>query len=307
MNSASEAMEIPGGLVPAAAVAGAPGRARVFYELIKPRMNLLVLGTTAVGYDMAAQWGPDWRRLPQTLLGTAFCAASAAVLNQLIERDADGRMARTNRRPLPTGRVSPTEAAWIGLAAGIIGVATLWLTVNSVTALLGLTTLVSYVAIYTPLKRLTTLNTIIGAIPGAIPPVMGWTAVTGSLTTQVWALFAILFVWQVPHFLAIATIYRDDYKAGGFKMLPVDDASLSATSRQILFFSAALIPASFLPSMLGLAGQAYLVAAIVLDAMFIYFAAHCAMHRTRLAARKLFLFSIIYLPVLLAIMMVDKL
>jgi protoheme IX farnesyltransferase len=305
MNGASEAMEISE--VMEAPVAAAPRRSRAFYELIKPRMNLLILGTTAVGYDMAAQWGPDWRRLPQTLLGTAFCAASAAVWNQLIERDADGRMARTNRRPLPTGRVSVTEAAWIGLLTGIIGVAILWLAVNPLTAVLGFTTLVSYVAIYTPLKRITTFNTIIGAIPGAIPPVMGWTAVTGSLTQQVWALFAILFVWQIPHFLAIAIMYREDYKAGGFKMLPVDDPKLSATSRQILFFSAALVPASLLPSMLGLAGQAYLVAAIVLNAMFIYFAAYCALHRSRPAARKLFLFSIIYLPVLLAIMMFDKL
>jgi heme o synthase len=279
---------------------------RDFYELIKPRMNLLILGTTTVGFSLAAKTREQWTHLPHALIGTAFCAASAAILNQLLEKEYDAQMRRTQNRPLPTGRISPIHALILGITMGIIGGIYLLMFVNWMTAFLGTATLTSYVLVYTPLKRLTTLNTIIGAIPGAVPPMMGWTAVTGSLAPPALALFGILFVWQVPHFLAIATLYRDDYRAGGFKMLPVNDPKLARTARQILLYSAAMLPVSLLPVIVGIGGRVYEVMAVVLGIAFFAFALSCATHRTRTEARKLFFASIIYLPVLLAILMMDQ-
>jgi protoheme IX farnesyltransferase len=279
---------------------------RDFYELLKPRMNLLILGTTTVGFSIAARTTADWTRLPNTLVGTALCAASAAILNQYLEREYDGLMRRTADRPLPTGRIAPAHALLYGVAAGMLGGLYLLVFVNWLTAMLGSATLLSYVLVYTPLKRLTTLNTIVGAVPGAVPPMMGWTAVTGSLAAPAWALFGVLFVWQIPHFLAIATLYRDDYRLGGFKMLPVNDPTLAATSKQILLYSAAMLPVSLLPAMVGVAGEIYTVAAVLLGVGFFAFCVSCATRRTRAEARKLFFASIIYLPVLLAVLMLDR-
>jgi protoheme IX farnesyltransferase len=319
MNTVTDIYEIPalgarratGGTPPSAKqeaqhTIGAPARWRDFYELIKPRMNLLILGTTTVGFSLAAKTREEWWHLPHALIGTAFCAASAAILNQLLERDHDAKMRRTRHRPLPTGRIATGQALALGTIAGIIGGLYLLLVVNWMTALLGSATLASYVLIYTPLKRITTLNTIIGAVPGAIPPMMGWTSVTGSLAAPALALFGILFVWQIPHFLAIATLYRDDYRAGGFKMLPVDDPRLRRTARQIVLYSAAMLPVSLLPIIVGVGRRAYAVMAVVLGVTFFAFALSCAIHRTRAEARKLFFASIIYLPVLLAILMMDQ-
>jgi protoheme IX farnesyltransferase len=218
----------------------------------------------------------------------------------------DALMPRTARRPLPTGRVSRGEALAIGLAAGIAGGIVLAIFVNILTAILGIATLGSYVLLYTPMKRLTTMNTIVGAIPGAIPPVMGWTAVTGVISPPALALFAILFLWQIPHFLAIAILYREDYRKGGFKMLPVEDRHLPATGRQILLYTVALLPASLLPAMTGAAGQPYLISAVILWLAFFIYAAKCAATRSRPDARKLFFASIIYLPVLLTMMMLNR-
>ena len=279
---------------------------RDFYELTKPRMNLLILGTTTVGFSIAARTMEQWWHLPATLIGTALCATSAAILNQVLEREHDAKMRRTAQRPLPTGRIAVRQAVGLGIAAGIAGGIFLLLFVNWMTALLGTVTLASYILVYTPLKRITTLNTIVGAIPGAIPPVMGWTAVTGSLAPAAMTLFGILFVWQVPHFLAIATLYRDDYKLGGFKMLPVEDPGLRRTARQMVLYSAALLPVSLMPVMAHVAGQIYAVCAVGLGVMFFGFAVACATHRTRGEARKLFFASIIYLPVLLAVLMMDR-
>ena len=275
-------------------------------ELVKPRMNLLILGTTTVGFSIAAKTTEQWMRLPHTLVGTALCAASAAILNQLLEREYDGRMRRTAHRPLPTGRISVRLALALGVAAGVLGGLYLLLFVNRMTALLGTATLTSYVLIYTPLKRVTTLNTLVGAIPGAVPPMMGWTAVTGSLAPPALALFGILFVWQIPHFLAIATLYREDYRLGGFKMLPVDDPQLRRTGRQMVLYSAALLPVSLMPVMAQVAGRVYTVSAVVLGVTFFAFALSCATRRSRAEARKLFFASIIYLPVLLAVLMMDQ-
>jgi protoheme IX farnesyltransferase len=302
MNTATQTIEMIGPPLSHAAQSGL----RDFYELLKPRMNLLILGTTSVGFGVAVRTQAQWLKLPHVLAGTALCAAGAAILNQWLERDYDALMNRTRNRPLPAGRVSPAHALTIGLLAGILGSLYLLVFVNALTAALGTATLASYVAIYTPLKRLTTLNTIVGAIPGAIPPVMGFTAVTGSITLPAISLFAILFVWQVPHFLAIAILYRDDYRLGGFKMLPVDDPDLVATSRQIILYSAALLPIASVPTLARAAGNFYAGAALVFTVVFFGFAWSCATRRTRLSARKLFFASIIYLPVLLVVLMMDR-
>jgi heme o synthase len=300
MNAASELVDLPN------TFAG-PSRASDFYEMTKPRLNFLVLVTTAVGYYMAADRLSDWPRLLNVLLGTALTAGGASVLNQLLERDYDKLMPRTRNRALPTGRVAPAEALRFGLALSIIGVLYLALFVNILTALLGALTLLSYIFIYTPMKRHTTLNTVIGAIPGAIPPMMGWTAVHGALSPEALALFGILFFWQMPHFLAIAILYRRDYAAGGFKMLPVIDEDLAITSRQILLYALALIPVTLLPALIGMTGAFYFTAAVLLGLGFLSFAVSCAASRERVDARKLFFASIIYLPLLLAAMMMNKL
>ena len=293
-------------LDPALATAkAAPAKWVDFYELTKPRMNFLVVLTTMVGFYMASP-AMDWRLLTLTIIGTALTAAGASVLNQYAERELDAKMPRTRNRPLPAGRVSPREALVWGIALSIAGVAILVCFVNVLTALLGAFTLLSYVFIYTPLKRITSLNTVIGAVPGAIPPVMGFTAVHNGLSADAVALFAILFFWQMPHFLAIAVLYRRDYALAGFKMLPVVDKELSVTGRQILLYSIALIPVSFMPSYVGIAGERYLAVALMLGLAFLSFGISCATTRTRSDARKLFIASIIYLPALLGVMMMDR-
>lgn len=276
-------------------------------ELAKLRLNFLVLVTTMVGYSMSpgVNWS-DWRRLLHTLIGTALTAASASILNQLVERRWDSLMNRTKRRPLPGQRILPAEALVLGLVTGIVGLVELFFFVNGLTALIGFITLASYVAIYTPLKRVTTLCTVVGAIPGALPPVMGVAAVAGQITPIGWALFGILFCWQMPHFLAIAILYREDYARGGFKMLPVVDEHLTATSRQMVFYALALIPVTLTPTLLGATGGLYFIAATVLGLAFLGFAVVCVMTRGRAEARQVFLASILYLPCLLAVMMLDK-
>ena len=294
-------------VVPATGRRGrAPSRANDYYELTKPRMNFLVLVTTMVGYYMAVRSGDQWRQLLPTLVGTALTAAGSAVLNQLIEREHDKLMPRTRLRPLPTGRVSAAEAAVYGIALSVAGVTYLALAVNGLTAAIGAFTLLSYIAVYTPLKRVTTLNTVIGAVPGALPPVMGWTAVHDRVSPEAAVLFCILFLWQMPHFLAIATMYRRDYAAGGFKMLPVVDESLAITGRQIVLYGAALIPITLMPTLLGMDGVVYFAAAFVLGMGYLTFGVAAAATRERADARKLFFASIIYLPVLLGVMMTDK-
>jgi len=277
-----------------------------FVALTKPRMNFLVVVTTGVGYFMAARGWNDWSRLFNTLAGTALTAAGASVLNQYAERDFDARMVRTQDRPLPAGRVMPIEALMWGVLLAIVGILELGFFVNLLTAALAAFTLASYVLIYTPLKRYSTLCTIVGAIPGAVPIVMGWAAARGSLSPETVALFGILFLWQMPHFLAIAILYRDDYAAGGFKMLPVVDTTLRTTAGQIVLYAAALIPVSLLPTLFHTAGVIYLTAAIALGAIFAGFGVLCAISRARAEARQLFLASIFYLPLLLCVMMVDK-
>ena len=302
-------IETPDDLAASGAGAQAtPSRWVDFYELSKPRMNFLVLVTTLVGFYMAT--GPartlNWTLLIPALLGTALCAAGASVLNQFIERDLDKLMPRTRNRPVPAGRITAYEAMVTGFVLGTAGVVTLALCVNLLTSMLGGLTLLLYVLLYTPLKRMTTLNTVIGAIPGAIPPVMGFTAVDNALSPAAIALFAILFIWQMPHFLAIAILYKRDYALAGFKMLPVVDEDLSVTGRQIVLYSVALVPVSLMPVNVGVAGQAYFAVALMLGLAFLTFGVSCATSKTRVDARKLFFASIIYLPALLGVMMLDR-
>jgi protoheme IX farnesyltransferase len=282
------------------------GRLVDYYELTKPRMNFLVVVTTMVGYYMAAHGQADWGRILFTLAGTALTAAGSSVFNQYLERRLDSKMKRTADRPIPAGRVHPFDAFLFGLALSLSGVGILALFVNLLTATLGGLTLLLYVLLYTPAKRVTSLCTIIGAVPGAIPPVMGFTAVKGTITSEAMALFAILFFWQMPHFLAIAILYRDDYARGGFRMLPVVDRNMSITGRQIVLYSVSLIPVSMLPALLGMAGTLYFTAALLLGVAFCGFGLVCARSKNRSDARQLFLASIIYLPALLAAMMIDK-
>lgn len=285
-----------------------PSRATDFYELTKPRMNFLVVITTMVGFCMASRSGAiNWWLMLHTILGTALTAASASVLNQVIEREHDAKMPRTRNRPVVCGRITVLEALVCGVLYGIVGVAYLAIAVNLLTAFLGFLTLLIYLFIYTPMKRFTSLNTVVGAVPGAIPPLMGFTAVDNAISLQALSLFGILFLWQMPHFLAIAIMYKRDYQAGGFKMLPCVDEDLRLTGRMILLYAAALLPISLLPALLGMSGAIYFTAATLLGLAFFSFGISCVTTRTRSDARKLFFASIIYLPVLLGVLMFDKL
>ena len=292
-----------------ASSAKVPSRAADFYELTKPRMNFLVVITTMVGFLLGTPRGlADWILLLNTIIGTALCAASASVLNQLMERRYDALMPRTRNRPLPAGRIAPSEALWFGSSLALAGIVVLASMVNVLTAVLGAVTIAWYLGLYTPAKRITSLNTVIGAVPGAIPPMMGFTAAQGTLSPAALALFGILFFWQMPHFLAIAILYRNDYRLGGFKMLPCveTDEHMPLTGRMMVLYAIALVPVSLMPVMLNLAGPAYFTVAVLLGLAFLSFAVSCAVTGTRADARKLFFASIIYLPLLLAAMMLDK-
>jgi len=221
-------------------------------ELTKPRMNFLVVVTTMVGYYMAARGRGDWAHIGYTLVGTALTAAGSSALNQYLERELDGLMRRTARRPLPAGRLRPADALLFAVVLSVSGVAILAWFVNPLSALLGALTLALYAFAYTPAKRRTTLCTLIGAVPGAVPPVMGFTAVQNTISLQAVSLFAILFVWQMPHFLAIAILYRDDYARGRYRMLPIIDDTMQMTGRQIIHYSLSLVPVTCLPALLGM-------------------------------------------------------
>lgn len=290
---------------------GNPGTAQMrlkdLWDLTKPRMNLVVVVTTLTGYFLSAAGATDWTHLIPTLMGTALAAAGASVLNQVMERDYDALMPRTANRPLPAGRIRTHDACIFGLLLAIGGIALLAIDVNILTACLGATTLAMYLLVYTPAKRWTTLCTLLGAVPGAIPVMMGCTAATGRITTTAVALFLILFTWQIPHFLAIAILYRDDYARGGFHMLPVADRSLSATSRQIVLYSLALVPVTLFPVLLGTAGWAYFAVAIVLNAMFTWCGIALARSGRRHHARRLFWASLVYLLCLLPSIVVNHL
>jgi protoheme IX farnesyltransferase len=274
-------------------------------ELTKPRISLMALITVAVGSFLASNGSLDNGLLTNILLGTALVAAGSSVLNQVLERNTDALMRRTQNRPLPAGRVGVVEALMFGSVLSVVGVSYLCLVVNALTGLLATVTLGLYVFIYTPLKRRTSFNTLVGAIPGALPPVMGWTAVRGSLDGEALSLFLIVFLWQFPHFLAIAWIYRDDYARAGLKMLPVVDRGGGMTGRQMIAYSLALVPVSLGPSMVGLTGPVYFFGALSLGLVLLAFAVGFAFVGSQASARNLMRASLVYLPLLLVLMMWD--
>lgn len=273
-----------------------------YWELTKPGITRLVVLTAAAGFLLAARRAIDPALLAHALLGTALVAAGTNALNQWWERDADARMQRTRRRPLPTGRLRPEDAFAFATAIAVAGIVWLAAFVNTLTAALAAVSLVSYVFAYTPLKRRTPLALFLGAVPGALPILGGWTAAGGGLTAPGWVLFGILFLWQLPHFLALGWLYRDDYRDGGFAMLSRFDPDGRRTGRQALFYAAALFVVSLAPARVGLAGTPYVVGAAALGVALLGWSAEMARQPTPTRARRLFLASVLYLPALLLLL-----
>jgi protoheme IX farnesyltransferase len=282
------------------------GWSSVFSDLIKARLTTLVLLTTAVGFYLGWQGAMNWLLLLNTLAGTALVAAGASALNQWLERDYDAKMPRTQNRPLPSGRMQPATVVLFGGVSSVAGLIYLAIAANLLTSVLGAITLVSYVFIYTPLKRVTWLNTLVGAIPGALPPLMGWTAARNELSGEGWALFAILAFWQLPHFFAIAWIYRDQYAKAGFVMLPNVDLDGKYTGQQTVSNALALFIVSICPYLLRMAGSLYLAGAVILGVAFLFYSVRFSRQLTLSRARHLFLASVLYLPLLLTLMVFDK-
>jgi len=280
------------------------GRLQVFLELTKARLTLMVLITATMGFHLAAG-AVDWALLFHTLFGTGLLAGGAATLNQYLEKDLDAKMPRTANRPIPEGRIEPETVLLMGGALSAVGLVYLAIQANLLTTVIGAVTLVSYIAVYTPLKQVTPLNTVVGAVPGALPPLMGWTAAGGQITEKGLALVAILYLWQLPHFFAIAWIYRDQYVKAGFVMLSLDDESGKRTSQQAVIYAVTLIPFSVLPYVLGMTGITYFFGAIILSGIYLVYSVYFYRVLTVSSARKLFIYSIIYLPLLLGLMFFD--
>jgi protoheme IX farnesyltransferase len=286
-----------------------------YIELTKPRITWLILMSTAVGYYFGLRAGGDWWVLLRglswwalfhTMMGTGLIASGTAALNQWYEREADRQMRRTARRPLPSGRMSAAKALAFGIALSVAGFLELWLGVNLISGVLGMMTLLSYLFLYTPMKQRTPLSTTVGAFPGAMPPMIGFAAARGTITAEAWVLFAILFLWQFPHFYSIAWMYRDDYARAGIRMLPVVEPDCKSTARQIVLFGLALIPVSLVPGFLGMSGRLYLLGALALGLYFLYSGVRVALDRTMVRARAVLLVSVIYLPLLYGLMLLDR-
>jgi len=282
-------------------------RLSAYAELTKPRITFLVVLTAAAGFCMGSSAGIDYFRLLNMSVGIALLSSGIATLNQYFERALDGLMRRTQSRPLPSGRLAPVEAALFGTLLSAVAIAYLAIFTNPLSALFGVATLASYLFVYTPLKTKTTLSTVLGAFPGAMPPFIGWAAARGEVTVEAWVLFAILFLWQFPHFLAIAWMYRDDYARAGVKMLPVVEPEGRVTGQQIISYTLLLVPVSLLPAVMGLAGSVYLIGASALGLGFLYFSARAALVRTTRQARQLLLASVLYLPILFGLMVLSRL
>lgn len=285
-------------------VSGSPA-VKDYIALTKPRVTWLILMSTGIGYFFGRSHS-SWLTLLWTVIGTGLIASGAAALNQWYEREADTKMRRTAQRPLPDGRLGVHRALVFSIALAVAGFAVLATLVNLLSGLLGLFTLLSYVFVYTPLKQRSPLSTVVGALPGAMPPMIGYAAASGRLTSEAWALFAILFIWQFPHFLAIAWMYRDDYSRAGIRMLPVVDPDGSSTSRQIVAYASTLIPVSLFPSLLGMTGRIYLIGALLLGGWFLYYGIRVMFDRTILRARRVLLASVIYLPLIYGLMLFDR-
>ena len=279
---------------------------RDYITLTKPRLNAEAVFTSLMGFCLGSTRPFHGGLLVVSLLGITAVAAGCGTLNQWFEMETDRQMRRTQKRPLPSGRVKKENAFWFGAALSAAGVLVLYFFVNELTAFLGLAALVSYIVFYTPLKRITSLCTVVGAVPGAIPPVMGWAAAQGKMGPEGWTLFAILFLWQMPHFLAIGWMYRDDYARAGLPMLSVVDPKGGSTGLMAVLYALALLPVSLLPTYFHLAGPVYFWTALVLSLVFIFYSVLLAWHKNLYYARGLFWFSITYLPVLFLVMVLDK-
>jgi protoheme IX farnesyltransferase len=282
------------------------GFLRDLVELVKARLTLLVLLTTAVGFYLGAENPINYAALLHTVFGTAAAAAGAAALNQWWEYKLDALMQRTRSRPVPAGRMRPRDAVVLGAALSIFGVAYLAFVCNALSAALAAITIIIYIFAYTPLKRVSTFNTALGAVPGALPPMIGWAAARGTLNAGAWMLFAILFFWQLPHFFAIAWMYRDDYARAGFQMISSDDRSGERSASQSVFFCMLLFVVAGLPAFLGIATVFYLLAELILGGVFVAVAMRFLKTRARSDARRLFITSIIYLPLLLGALVLSK-
>jgi protoheme IX farnesyltransferase len=280
-------------------------RAGDFVSLTKPRLNFLVLLTTAAAFSLGAKPDSTLADLVHTLVGTFLVAGGAAALNQVWERKTDRLMRRTQRRPLADLRMSATHGTTFGVLLTIAGAAELAVFINPLTSYVALFTTASYIFFYTPLKMRTSLSTIAGALPGALPAVIGWAAATNTLSIEGWVLFGIVFMWQMPHFLAIAWMYRDDYARAGMPLLPVIEPDGRSTGRQAVLYTAALIPLSMMPTGVGLATAWYMVGAIALGAIMMMLSLEFAVKRDLPTARRLFFGSIIYLPILWALLVFD--
>jgi protoheme IX farnesyltransferase len=283
---------------------------RDYISLTKPRVTWLILMSTGVGYFFGlgrlSLWQIHWWALLHTIIGTGLMASGTAALNQWYEREADAKMQRTSHRPLPAGRLDANRALAFGIGLAIVGFGELAWFVNLFSGVLGGATLVSYLFVYTPLKQRSWLSTMVGAVPGAMPPMIGFAAAAGTLTPQAWVLFAILFLWQFPHFYAIAWMYRDDYARAGIRMLPVVEPDGHSTARQIVLGASLLIPVSLAPGLLGMSGKLYLLGALALGGWFLYAGVRAASERSLLRARGVLLTSVVYLPLLYGLMLLDR-
>jgi heme o synthase len=289
------------------------GRATLadYIQMTKPRITLMVVITAFIGFNLATRHGAAISSdllltLTFALVGTALACMGSAVLNQVIERDTDALMRRTRNRPLPAGRISARTASWLGLSLACAGVGLLLVTTNSLAAGLAAFTITSYVLLYTPMKRLSHASTIVGALPGALPPVIGYAAATGRLGVEAVLLFSILFLWQLPHFLAIAWLYREEYAAAGLPMLPVIEPDGASTFRQILLGCLTLLPLGLMPTMAGVCGMLYFFGALAAGLVFLAFGVWLVVRKTRAHARMLFFASLIYLPAVFILMLIDQ-
>jgi protoheme IX farnesyltransferase len=281
-------------------------RAAAYAELTKPRITFLIVLTSAAGFALGSPGPVNYAALVSALFGIGLLSSGIATLNQYAERELDGLMRRTANRPLPTGKIAPWEALAFGAAMTMLAEAYLLVFVNPLSALLGLTVIAGYLFAYTPLKTRTSLSTLVGAFPGAVPPLIGWTAASGSLSLEGWVLFAILFLWQFPHFLAIAWMYREDYSRAGILMLPVVEPNGRVTAQQIVVYTLMLLPVSLLPFALGMSGRIYLYGAIALGLLFLYSSLRAAFSMSRQQARRLLLASVLYLPLLFILMVLNQ-
>jgi heme o synthase len=281
-------------------------RMSAYLELTKPRITFLIVLTSAAGFCLASRGNLNYLVFSNAMIGIALLSSGIATLNQYIERDLDRLMRRTADRPLPSHRLLPWEALLFGTALTIVAEIYLAVLVNPLTAILGLTVIAGYLFAYTPLKTRTSLSTMVGAFPGAVPPLIGWTAARGDISLEAWVLFAILFLWQFPHFLAIAWMYREDYGRAGILMLPVVEPEGRVTGQQIVIYTIMLIPVSLLPAFMGLSGRIYLYGAAVLGLLFLFSSIRAAISKSRQSARQLLLASVIYLPLLFILMVLNR-